>query len=222
MIVENKTVSIDYYTDILCVWAWIAQPRLEELHLQWGDAVTVRHRYIDIFGDSHIKIPGRWGAADGFEKFSAHVTDSVAPYAEVTIHPGLWKEVRPRSSMQSHLVLKAVELLAGSRKTETVARCIRQAFFSQAQDVGDMEVLLQLVEEEGLERTALETTLRDGSAMAALSSDQRSANELGVKGSPTWVLNQGRQVLYGNVGYRILSANIEELLKHPDSEASWC
>ena len=27
---------IDYYTDVLCVWAWIAQPRLDELQRQWG------------------------------------------------------------------------------------------------------------------------------------------------------------------------------------------
>ena len=64
--------------------------------------------------------------------------------------------------------------------------------------------------------------LQNGSAMAALSGDLRSAQELAVKGSPTWVLNDGRQILYGNVGYRILGANIEELLKHPAAEASWC
>ena len=48
---------IDYYTDILCVWAWIAQPRLEELQRQWGQQIEVRHRYVDIFGDAHTKIP---------------------------------------------------------------------------------------------------------------------------------------------------------------------
>jgi hypothetical protein len=35
-------------------------------------------------------------------------------------------------------------------------------------------------------------------------------------------MNGGRQILYGNVGYRILNANVEELLKHPEQEASWC
>ncbi|MEZ5483114.1 MAG: hypothetical protein R3E73_13460 [Porticoccaceae bacterium] len=32
-------------------------------------------------------------------------------------------------------------------------------------------------------------------------------------GSPSYVINGGRQTLYGNVGYRVLRANIDELLK---------
>ena len=54
-------------------------------------------------------------------------------------------------------------------------------------------------------------------------SDYKDAESLGVKGSPTMILNQGRQKLYGNVGYRIIEANIQELLRdpHPD-QASWC
>lgn len=35
-------------------------------------------------------------------------------------------------------------------------------------------------------------------------------------------LNEGRQILFGNVGYRVLQANIEELIKNPEVEASWC
>jgi len=58
--------------------------------------------------------------------------------------------------------------------------------------------------------------------MSALMSDYEDAKELGLKGSPSLVMNNGRQVLYGNVGYRILNANIRELLERPVSEASWC
>jgi hypothetical protein len=35
-------------------------------------------------------------------------------------------------------------------------------------------------------------------------------------------MDGGRQILYGNVGYRVLHSNIEQLLKHPQDEASWC
>jgi hypothetical protein len=58
--------------------------------------------------------------------------------------------------------------------------------------------------------------------MASLSQDLRTASATGVKGSPTWALNDGRQVLYDNIGYRILSANKEELLANPENETSWC
>ena len=43
-----------------------------------------------------------------------------------------------------------------------------------------------------------------------------------VQGSPTFVLNQGRQKLFGNVGYRVIAANIEELLHDNAGQLSWC
>ena len=219
---DSSTIVIDYYSDVLCVWAWIAQPRLEQVHSQWGNKVKIRHRFVDIFGDSHYKIPRQWGEADGFERFNSHVVKAAAPFDEITIHPQIWSGVRPRSSMQAHLLLKAVELVAGEQACESMALHIRRAFFNEAQDVGNLSVLFELAAKQKVDCTMLQTALADGSAMSALSNDLRSAAELGVKGSPTWVLNDGRQILYGNVGYRILGANIEELLKHPGAEASWC
>lgn len=215
-------VAIDYYSDVLCVWAWIAQLRLEELHQQWGSAVTIRPRYVDVFGDSHNKILDRWGETDGFDKFAVHVVKATEAFEEITVHADVWSKVRPRSSMQAHLLLKAVLLVAGEHAVESMAQRIRHAFFTQARDIGDLSLLLRLADDENLDTTAIQDALNSGAAIAALSGDAHSAGELGVKGSPTWVLNEGRQILYGNVGYRILSANIEELLKHPGAEASWC
>ena len=43
-----------------------------------------------------------------------------------------------------------------------------------------------------------------------------------VVGSPAFMLGEGRQKLYGNVGYRILEANIQEVLADPSERASWC
>ena len=56
----------------------------------------------------------------------------------------------------------------------------------------------------------------------ALMHDYQKSKQQNIKGSPTYVIDGGRQVLYGNVGYRVLHANIEELLKNPRDEKSWC
>jgi len=219
---KSSPIIIDYYSDVLCVWAWIAQPRLEELSRQWGSQVLVRHHFVDIFGDCSKKIPDSWGKQDGFEKFAEHVRHSAEPFADATVHPKIWRETQPSSSAQAHLLLRAVGLVASEDTFAATALRIRQAFFCDAQDISDMEILLAIAQREGVELEAISRCFRDGSAMAALSSDLRTASETGVRGSPTWILNNGRQVLYGNVGYRVLSANIEELLKHPGDEASWC
>ena len=91
-----------------------------------------------------------------------------------------------------------------------------------ALDIGNVQVVLEIASDAGFDKVDLEEKINSGQALAALVADYERARELSIKGSPSWVLNSGRQVLYGNVGYRILSANIEELLKNPVDEASWC
>ena len=219
---QSSPIVIDYYSDLLCIWAWIAQPRLDELRNQYADQVIIRHRVVHIFGDGQRRITTQWGTDDGYEKFADHVLAAGDKFEHCRLHRDIWRRVRPLSSMQPHVFVKAVQLAAGSAAGERAALLARRAFFCDARDISRRDVLLQIAEEAELNLTALQQALADGSAMAALSGDLRSAGEQGVKGSPTWVLNDGRQVLYGNVGYRILSANIEELLRHPRSEASWC
>ena len=51
----SSPLIIDYYTDILCVWGWIAQRRNEELLKQFGNKIDISYHYIDVFGDAATK-----------------------------------------------------------------------------------------------------------------------------------------------------------------------
>jgi protein-disulfide isomerase len=65
--------------------------------------------------------------------------------------------------------------------------------------------------------------IETGEAIARLSADYDLAQGMGVQGSPTYILNEGRQKLFGDVGYRILAANVTELLAHArGGEGSLC
>ena len=75
----------------------------------------------------------------------------------------------------------------------------------------------------GIDYRAVDEKIRSSEAVARLAVDSALSQKNGVAGSPTFVMNDGRQKLFGNVGYRLLEANVQELLRRtPENEASWC
>lgn len=217
-----EPIVIDYYTDILCVWAWIAQRRIDELNSEFGKQIELRFHYVDIFGDVPRKMQDQWHSRGGYEGFAEHVKHSAAEFNDAVIHPQLWHEVRPATSANAHLALKAVELACGVASSTAMALTLRTAFFADAVDIGKLSVLKDIFAANGLNQAGIFERVNNGEAMAALMGDYRKAQQQNIKGSPSYVLDGGRQTLYGNVGYRVLQANVEELLIHPANEASWC
>ena len=218
----SSPLIVDYYSDVLCVWAWIAQRRIDELNKCLGDKIELKYHYLDVFGDAVNKIPTQWQDRRGYEGFSAHVVESASVYEDAHINTDIWSKVRPTSSANPHLVLKAIELTCSCKKSIELALKFRQAFFVEAKDISNIEVLFALIEEAGLDSTQVNKAILDGRAMAGLMHNYQQAKGLGLKGSPSYIIDNGRQTLYGNVGYRVLLANIEEQLNKPESEASWC
>ena len=218
----SSPLEVDYYTDVLCVWAWIAQHRIDEIEKEWGDRIRLRHHCVNVFGDTLNRIGDKWSDRGGYAGFAEHVEESAAPFEFAPINPAIWRDVRPYTSATAHMALKAAELQKSADDANKLAVVLRKSFFVEALDIGSVQVVLKIAGEAGFDPVDLESRIESGQALAALVADYERAREINIKGSPSWVLNNGRQILYGNVGYRILSANIEELLKSPVDEASWC
>ena len=217
-----QTLVIDYYSDVLCVWAWIAQRRIDELNKKFGDKIQFNYYYVDIFGDVATKMETQWAAKGGYDDFEAHVKHSCDDHDSVVINPKVWNTIKPTTSANTHLVLKAIELNFGQSAGIDMALAIRKGFFESAIDISNLECLYQLIESSDFDMQLVKASVNSGHAIAALMSDYQQAKKNSIKGSPSYVIDGGRQTLYGNVGYRVLSANIEELLKNPANEASWC
>jgi len=217
----EKTMVIEYYTDVLCIWAWIAQRRVEEVLASNGSQVIFQHRYIDLFGDTRTRISQQWESKGLYQGFCDHVCEAAAPFSSAPVNPECWSQVRPHTSSNAHLAIKAVELVAGQDEAIDFALTLRKAFFVDAKDIGDLRVILELAKNQ-FDLAQVNETINDGTAIAALMADYQRAKLQGIKGSPSYVIDNGRQTLYGNIGYRVLYANISELLRHPADEASWC
>jgi len=219
---KNDPIVIEYYSDILCVWAWIAQRRVDELTQNYGEQLQLHYFNVNIFGDVVTKIEQGWKERGGYKGFAQHVNESASNYEHAIIHPDVWTKTRPTTSANAHLVLKALDVTQGPSVCARFSLIIRDAFYSKALDISELDVLFELIEKHNLNLHDIKIAIHNGSAIAALMKDYQRANDLKIKGSPSYVLDGGRQVLFGNVGYRVLNANIQELIKKPSKEASWC
>jgi predicted DsbA family dithiol-disulfide isomerase len=232
----SSRIRIHYFTDVLCVWAYLAQVRLDELIKQHAANIEISYHFMPIFACTEHRIGEGWKNKGGYPAFSKHTHQVCADHPHLNLHKDIWQVNIPKTSASSHLFIKAIQCLVDSGSINNIANTdlqqrtifeefvwqVRLAFFQDARDIGDMQVLMEIAQTMQLPTTKIQQALDDGTALAALFRDVELRDEFRVEGSPTYILNSGRQKLYGNVGYRIIEANLLEILKQPKVEASWC
>ncbi|SHJ24585.1 Predicted dithiol-disulfide isomerase, DsbA family [Shimia gijangensis] len=214
-------VKLVHFSDVLCVWAHVGQASFQKLMENFGEKIEVEAHYCSVFPDTQTKIKNLWKDRGGFEGYAAHVQDVAEQFDGFKVHSDVWRKIQPRSSASPHLFLKAIESLEGpdaqqtsysDRPSAKAARALRQAFFGEAQDIANWNVQKTICQDIGQDFDRVLHKIETGEAIANLAADYDLAQSMHVQGSPTYVLNEGRQKLFGNVAYSILSANVKELL----------
>ncbi len=143
-------VKISYFTDALCVWAYVSQIRMDELKANFKDGVDVECRYFHVFGNVSSKMESAWKQRGGLPAYRRHVREVVEKFGHLTLHEQTWQTDVPRSSMPAHLWLCAI------RSLEIAARCppassdraaweFRDAFFRHGRDISQARILREIV-----------------------------------------------------------------------------
>lgn len=220
-------VKLVHFSDVLCIWAHVGQAGFQKLLEEFGDQIETQVHYCSVFPDTRTKINSLWKTRGGFDGYAEHVRDVASQFDGFDIHQNTWSQTRPRSSASPHLFLKAIELLEerdgipanyADRLSAQAARALRTAFFTEAQDIANWSVQKKICQTIGLQFDDVLNKIETGEAIAMLTADYELAQLQHVQGSPTYILNEGRQKLFGNVAYGILEANIKELLATKQTE----
>ena len=211
----TKKLAVSYFTDPLCVWALVAQAKLERLLSEMGAHVEVDYRIVPVFGSVPWRFEhGPW-AKDGVEGRIA-ATRRIAEQAGRTDVSGECWRVMPASSWAPSAAIKAVFALPegeGSRVGPSYQLALREAFFVHEKNIARRDVQLEVAEGLGIPRAPIEARLDDGSAIAMVWEDANEKDRLKIQGSPTFVFDGGRTMLYGNFSFGVLHATCEELVR---------
>jgi predicted DsbA family dithiol-disulfide isomerase len=218
-------LSFSYWSDPLCIWALVAQQKLDRVLGELGEHLRVDYRVVPVFGSVPWRFAqGPW-SKDGVDGRVLATRKIAEQGGRSDVSGECWRRARPSSSWAPAAAIKAVFALEdgdGDEVGPLYQRRLRERFFVGEANIALRSVQLEVAEELGLPRGPIEVRLDDGSALAAVCEDHAEKERLRLQGSPTYVFDGGRAMLYGNFDYAILRSTVEALVRGAGPGGSAC
>ena len=215
-------VRIDVWSDIVCPWCYIGKRRLEaavdlavqthpdlEVELEYhafqldptapvGEGVSVRQVY-----------EKKFGGPDRATEILAHTTSEAAA-AGLEFNFDIAKRA---NTVLGHRVIAYA--LGQGKQLEMKERLLR-AYFTEGEAIGEIDTLMKLAEEVGLDPIELGAWLAEGGGEIDVAEDLQLAAENEITAVPTFVFNRS----YGVPGALDPKALARVITKLWESEAA--
>lgn len=223
------SVTFDYWSDPLCIWAYVTQARHDAVLERFGEVVEVRTRLVPVFGSVvHRFREGAWSEAgvEGRVATTARVAAEHGPPG-CEVDGSVWRTDCPASSWAPAMAVAGVGLLeeegaAPQGSQGRYLRALRCRFFEDNVNMARRAEQLAVARRLDLDPEALAATLDDGRALAALYEDHEAREAQCVQGSPTYVFAGGRTMIYGNFDQDVLFATVQAYLEGEGAGGSRC
>jgi predicted DsbA family dithiol-disulfide isomerase len=173
------------WSDYLCPWCYAGIDRtalLRELGVEVTELPYELHPRIPVGG---VSLRERWGA---------RYDEATAMYGRIEAEceaVGL-PFVRPERVPNTRRALETAEYVRRTAPDAfaTLHRSLFDAHFVQQLDIGDPDVIDDLVGAAGADAASVRAAVDAGDASAALVESMDTARDLGVTGTPSWLLDQ--------------------------------
>jgi predicted DsbA family dithiol-disulfide isomerase len=184
----GPALTIDIYSDVVCPWCYLGKRRLEAaLRERPGIAVALRWRPFELNPD--LPPDGAERREYLTQKFGdpSRLQEAHRRLAELGREVGIEYRFEAIRRVPNTRAAHALIALAGDRQGAVVEGLFR-AYFEDARDVGEIDVLAAVGAAAGLDVDALRASLAAREGVAAIAAQEREAARLGIGGVPFFVL----------------------------------
>ncbi|MBI3798183.1 MAG: DsbA family oxidoreductase [Deltaproteobacteria bacterium] len=113
----------------------------------------------------------------------------------LSLAEGIGLEMKPPSVLTNSLMaLEATEYARDQGKEKTFSNAVYQAYFQRGQNIGDIDVILALAEQAGLNPSEVQDHLKAGTYSARIQASHEEARAFGVSGVPTFIVGPAQIV----------------------------
>jgi putative protein-disulfide isomerase len=204
-----QKVDLYYVTDPICSHCWALEPvlrRFEEEYGQYFKLHTVMGGLLknwDGFADvkngigSPADVGGHWR--------------EVGEHSRMPIDGSLWLNDPIQSSYPPSRVFKVIQRNTNETAAKTFLRRAREAVFAFNRNIGEEKVLIDLVNQMGLDGAAIVKEAEGQVGQTLLEEDFALAGTLGVRGFPTIIIINEEKKGVKIVGARQLENYVDAL-----------
>jgi len=108
---------------------------------------------------------------------------------------GIGLEMNPPPVLTNSLMaLEATEYARDQGKEKAFSNAVYQAYFQRGQNIGDVDVILSLAEQAGLNPAEVQDHLKGGTYSARIETSHQEARTFGVSGVPTFIVGPAQIV----------------------------
>ncbi|MGD1942792.1 MAG: DsbA family oxidoreductase [Leptolyngbyaceae cyanobacterium] len=213
------TLTIEITSDFICPWCWVAETRLQRALAQLNPAVDVQWVWQPFELNPDMPAAGLDRRTYRTQKFGswAYSQQLDAQTVQATQQDGLAFRydlmTTTPNTLQAH---RLTGFAAQQGHAPAMAERLLRAYFAEGANIAEVEVLVQLAGEVGLDQDAVRRFLQSDAGISAMREQEQQAIAQGVHGVPN--IRIGTQVLSGaqplEVFVDALQAAVQALTLH--------
>ena len=179
--------KIIYVYDPMCSWCYGFRQTWQAIQAGMPEGVQIETRLGGLAPDDQQPMP------DAMRDKLASTWHRIEELCQVPFDHSYWKQQPnpPRTTYIAGRAVRAAQSLGGDEMQ--MVRAIQDAYYQQGQNVWRAEVLIQLAEDLGLDRTKFSLALDSNAIRQAHEREVNATYAMGVQGYPSLVWQDGEQ-----------------------------
>jgi predicted DsbA family dithiol-disulfide isomerase len=207
-----KTITIEFFHDVLCAWCFAISPRLrrlvneyeniEVIHRSFALAPSPQH-LINMFGDKETarkEIMEHWRNANENDDEKRINTASME-----------MRKFDYPFSLPGLRACKAAELQGGQKAHWDMFDRVQRAHFIDTENIADLDVLIKCASDLGFDLELFEKDFKSENVVNLVYQDINRARKVGINAVPTLLIND-RKIIRGAQKYETIKEVIDSEL----------
>lgn len=191
-------MRIDVWSDIRCPFCYVGKHNLEEAISRFEEKGNVEVIWHSFQLDPNLKTQPQKDMLDFFSELKGVPRDQaelmLGGAKQMGAAMGLDFNIENAIVANSFLAHQLLQFAKTKGRGNQVKEALLRAHFTDAKNIDDITVLIDLAEDSGLEREETDKILRDKTFAPQVLEDQKIAQKIGVRGVPFFVFNKKHSV----------------------------